>query len=58
MENYLKHCYPSQQKRFKALTDWVVEKSGMFSLKTLRHERLPVILQEIGFQSIQEENIS
>lgn len=43
---------------FEKITDWVVEKSAMFSLKKFRHGFLPKVIREKGFTNIKSENIT
>ena len=49
----------------KEFTDWekkimdiVIEGSGMASLKNLRYDSFPKTLKEIGFESVEEQNIT
>lgn len=43
--------------KFTKLYDWVIDKGAMPGLKKLRYGSLPIILKELGFINIIEENI-
>jgi len=42
----------------KNIMDIVIEGSGMASLKNLRHDSFPKTLKEVGFVSVEEQNIT
>lgn len=46
--------YPKESK----VLDWVIEKSGMFALREMRHGQLIKILEQTGFINVQEDNIT
>lgn len=47
----------SKYKNFSVIYEWVIEKSGMLSLKKLRYGKLIQLLNKIYFKKIKEINI-
>lgn len=57
-EKALSSYSAKDRQYYSRLTDWAIEKSGMFSLKKLRPGKLALMLKEVGFINIQEKDIS